>query len=76
MKYVGLYNKEITSSCSSVPTAFDKIKSISFTPPDNCDGISDYMANATMLEELVLSDGSDTAYHTMIRGINRNNSIS
>ena len=74
MKYVGLYNTEITAS-SSVSTAFDKIKSISFTPPDNCDGISDYMANATVLEELVLSNGSETAYHTMIRGINRNNSI-
>ena len=52
-----------------------KIKSIYFIPPDNCDSISDSLANTTVLEELELCDGSDTAYHTMIRGINRNNSI-
>ena len=75
MEYVGLYNTGITSSCSSVSTVLHKIKSISFTPPDNCDSISDSLANTTVLEELGLSDGSDTAYHTMIRGINRNNSI-
>ena len=75
MEYVGLYNTGITSSCSSVSTVLHKIKSISFTLPDNCDSISDSLANTTVLEELGLSDGSDTAYHTMIRGINRNNSI-
>ena len=75
MDYVGLYNTGITSSCSSVSAALLKIKFISFTPPDNCDGISDSLANTTVLEELNLRDGSDTAYHTMIRGINRNNSI-
>ena len=75
MEYVGLYNTGITSSCSSVSTVLHKIKSISFTPPDNCDSISDSLANTTVLEELDLSGGSDTAYHTMIRGINRNNSI-
>ena len=75
MEYVGLYNTGITSSCSSVSTALHKIKSIRFTPLDNCDGISDSLANTTVLEELHLFDGSDTAYHTMIRGINRNNSI-
>ena len=75
MEYVGLYNTGITSSCSSVSTVLHKIKSISFTPPDNCDSISDSLANTTVLEELKLSDGSDTAYHTMIRSINRNNSI-
>ena len=72
MEYVGLYNTEITSSCSSVSTALHKIKSIRFTPLDNCDGISDSLANTTVLEELFLNDGSDRAYHTMIRGIKRN----
>ena len=72
MEYVGLYNTGITSSCSSVSTALHKIKSITFTPLDNCDGISDSLANTTMLEALYLIDGSDTAYHTMIRGIKRN----
>ena len=75
MEYVGLYNTEITSPCSSVSTVLHKIKSIRFTPPDNCDSISDSLANTTVLEELELRDGSDTAYHTMIRSINRNNSI-
>ena len=74
IEYVGLYNTGITSSCSSMSTALHKIKSISFTPPDNydSDGISDSLANTTVLEELKLFDGSDTAYHTMIRGIKRN----
>ena len=75
MEYVGLYNTKMTSSCSSVSTALHKVKSISFTPPDNCDGISDSLPDTTVLEELVLDDGSDTANHTMISGINRNNSI-
>ena len=73
MEYVGLCNTE--SSCSSVSTALHKIKSISLTPPDNCSGISDSIAGTTTLEELELRDGSDTAYHTMISGINRNSSI-
>ena len=75
MEYVELYNTGMTSSCSSVSTALHKIKSIVFTPPDNCDGISDSLADTTVLEELVLRDGSDTANHTMVSGISRNNSI-
>ena len=75
MEYVGLDNTGMTSSCSSVSTALHKIKSISFTPPDNCDGISDSLADTTVLEELMLKGGSDTANHTMISGISRNNSI-
>ena len=75
MEYVGLYNTGMTSSCSSVSTAVHKIKSIRFIPPDNCDSISDSLADTTVLEELVLSRGSDIANHTMISGINRNNSI-
>ena len=75
MEYVGLYDTGMTSSCSSVSTALHKIKSITFAPPDNCDGISDSLADTTVLEELELSNGSDTANHTMISGINRNNSI-
>ena len=58
---------------SSVSTAVHKIKSIRFIPPDNCDSISDSLADTTVLEELVLDDGSDTANHTMISGISRNN---
>ena len=75
MEYVGLSNTGITSSCSSVSTALHKIKSIVFILPDNCDGISDSLANTTVLEELKLSDGSDAAYHTMIKGIIRNHTI-
>ena len=74
MEYVGLDNTGMTS-CSSVSTALHKIKFISFTPPDNCDGISDSLVETTVLEKLVLRGGSDTANHTMISGINRNNSI-
>ena len=75
MEYVGLSDTGMTSSRSSVSTALHKIKSIRFTPPNNCDGISDSLADTTVLEELVLVDGSDAANHTMISGINRNNSI-
>ena len=75
MEYVGLCDTGITSSCSSVSTALHKIKSISFNPPDNCDGISDSLAKTTVLRELRFLNGSDTAYHTMIGGIDKNNSI-
>ena len=75
MEYVGLYRTGMTSSCSTVSTALHKIKSISFTLPDNCVGISDSLGDTTVLEELKLRDGNDTANHTMISGINRNNSI-
>ena len=75
IEYVGLDNTGMTSSCSFMSTALHKVKSISFTPPDNCDGISDSLADTTVLEELELSDGSDTANHTMISGISRNNSV-
>ena len=75
MEYVGLHHTGMTSSCSSVFTALHKIKSIRFNLPDNCDGISDSLADTTVLQGLVLSNGSDTANHTMISGINRNNSI-
>ena len=75
MEYFGLSHTGVTSSCSSVSTVLHKIKSISFTPPYNCNSISDSLANTTVLEQLLLQDGSDTAYRTMIRGISRNNSI-
>ena len=75
MEYVGLSDTGMTSSRSSVSTALHKIKSIRFTPPNNCDGISDSLADTTVLEELMLKGGSDAANHTMISGINRNNSI-
>ena len=74
MEYVGLSNTEMTP-CSTLSKALHKIKSISFTPPDNCDSISDSLADTTVLEELQLYNGSDIAYHTMISGISRNNSI-
>lgn len=77
MKYVGLYDTGMTSSCSSVSTAFhcNKIMSISLTLPDNCDSISDSLINNTVLEELKLYGGSDTANYTMINGINTVNSV-
>ena len=74
MEYVGLRNTGMTS-CSTLSKTLHKIKSISFTLPDNCDSISDSLANSTVLEELQLYGGSDAANHTMISGISRNNSI-
>ena len=74
MEYVGLRYTGMTS-CSSLSKALHKIKSISFTPPDNCDSISDSLADTTVLEELKLDCGSDAANHTMISGIIRNDSI-
>ena len=75
MEYVGLYKTGITSSCSSLSSVLHKIKSIRFNPPDNCDAISDSLADTTVLEEFVLIGGSDTANHTIINSISRNNSI-
>ena len=77
MEFVGLINTKMTlTMCSpSLCMALHKIKFIMFTPPDNCDSFSDSLANTTVLEGLVLSDGSDAEYNTMITGISRNNSI-
>ena len=74
MEYVGLRNTGMTS-CSSLSKALHKIKSISFTPPDDCDSISDSLAETTVLKELQLYGGSNAANHAMISGISRNNSI-
>ena len=75
MKYIGLADTGMTSSCSSVVMALHKIKSIHFTLPDSCDNISNSLANGTVLEELRLCNGNNDAYHTMINGISRNNCI-
>ena len=70
MVLVGLTNIEMTLYSPSLCMALYKIKFIMFTPPDNCDSFSDSLANTTVLEGLGLCDGSDTAYNTMITGIN------
>ena len=75
MEFVGLCDTRMTSSCCSVSTALNKIKFIRFTPPDNFDVITSSLADTTVLKQLDLRDGSDTAYDTMISGISRNNSI-
>ena len=72
MELVGLGDTKMTL-CSRM--ALDKIKIIMFTPPDNCDSISDRLANTTVLEGLWLNEGSNAAYNTMITDISRNNSI-
>ena len=74
MEYVRLINTGMTS-CSSLSKALHKIKSISFTPPDDCDSISYSLADTTVLKELQLYGGSNAANHAMISGISRNNSI-
>jgi len=75
MEYVGLGDTGMTSSCSSLSTALHKIKSISFSPPGNCDGISDSLADTTVLEKVELRGGSVIAFHTVLSGISKNNSI-
>ena len=76
MELVGLRNTGMTlRGPSLICMALLKIKLISFTPPDNCDNISNSLADTTVLEGLMLFDGSDAAYNTIITGISRNNSI-
>ena len=75
MKFVVLDNTETTLCSPSLCMALHKIKFITFNPPDNCDSFSDSLANTTVLEGLVLYEGSEAAYNTMITGISRNNSI-
>ena len=75
MELVGLDDTGMTLCSPSLCMALDKIKFIMFTPPDNCDSISDSLANTTVLEGLLLCGGSNAAYNTMITGISRNNSI-
>ena len=75
MELVRLDNTGMTLCSPSLCMALDKIKFIMFILPDNCDGISDSLANTTVLEQLWLCDGSNAAYNTMITGISRNNNI-
>ena len=75
MECIGLGNMLVTSCNSSLCKALHKIKSIRFTPPDNCNDISNSLADTTVLEQLYMCNGSDTANNTMIRGICRNSSI-
>ena len=76
MDYVGVSYTGMTSPCSSLLRVLHKTKSIHFTLPDNCNGISESLASTTVLEELVLVNGSGIGNHTtVISGINRNRSI-
>ena len=75
MEWVMLDDTKMTSCNSSLCSALHKIKGISFTPPENSNDISDHLADTTVLERLLLCDGSDTAYNTIISGISKNNSI-
>ena len=75
VKYIGLADTGMTSSCCSMVTAIHKIRSLRFTLPDICDNISNSLTNDTVLEELTLCNGNNDAYHTIINGISRNNCI-
>ena len=75
MECIGLGDVLATTCNSSLCTAMHTVKSIRFTPPDNCDDISNSLADTTMLEQLYLHHGSDAANGMMIRGISRNNTI-
>ena len=75
MELVGLSNTKMTLCSPSLCMALHKIKFIRCSLPDNCDSVSDSVANTTVLEGLMLCDGSEAAYNTMIMGISKNNSI-
>ena len=75
MECIGLGDVLATSCNSSLCTALHKVKSIRFTPPDDCSDISSSLADTTMLEQLYLHHSSDTANSTMISGISKNNTI-
>jgi len=74
-EYIGIHQTEMTSYCASLPSALHKAKSISFTVPKDCDGISDSLANTCSLKCVELCNGSDATYNTLINGISRNSSI-
>ena len=75
MELVGLSDTKTTLCSPSLCMALHKIKFIMFTLPDNCDSFSDSLANTTVLEGLLLDNGSDAAYNTMITGISRNDIV-
>ena len=75
MEWVGMSDTKMTLCDLSLCNALHKIKSISFTPPDNCDSISNSLADTTMLEGLWLGKGSDASYNRLITGIRKNHSI-
>ena len=75
MELLGLSNTCVNMRIPSLCMALHKVKFFSFSLPDDCDSISDSLADTTMLEGLMLWDGCDETYSTMIKGISRNNSI-
>ena len=77
MEYISLYGTGMTSSCSSVHLAFQKVESVSFTPLDDYlyDSIGDSLADTTVLKELKLVRGTDTSNQKMTNALKRNNSI-
>ena len=77
MEYISLYGTGMTSSCSSVHLAFQKVESVSFTPLDDYlyDSIGDSLADTTVLKELKLVRGTDISNQKMTNALKRNNSI-
>ena len=75
MEYISVYGTQMTSSCSSLYKAFHKVESISFTPLDYCDDITDCLAGTTVLKEVKLVNGSDISNYKMINALKRNNTI-
>jgi len=73
MEHIGLRMVAMTSSsCPIMGASLNKIKSISFDLPDDCEVISDSLANTTVLELCITSD---SANHKMLSAIRQGNNI-
>jgi len=71
MDYIGLWRVSMTSSsCPIIGASLNKIKSTSFDLPDDCEVISDSLADTTVLKQLELYNiCSDSASCKMLNAI-------
>ena len=74
MEHVGLLMVDMTSSsCPIISTSLNKIKSITYLVPDDCEVIS--LANNTVLKQLELDIYSDSANHKILSAIRQSDNI-
>ena len=79
MEHIDLCGREASYCYKSFAAILDKVKSISFTIPEDdhegCKVICKALANAKMLEQLEISGMNDLNHHNILNAVEQNNNI-
>ena len=78
MEHIDLCGREASYCYKSFAAILDKVKSISFTIPEDHEGckvICKALANAKMLEQLKISGMNDLNHHDILNAVEQNNNI-